>query len=479
LRALLLALLLVPAARAEDLFPLGAGSEWTYLAFEDQGARGLGFSHKLSRKVLETRTAAGGTFYWLRESAADPDVGPNAEARFATDLLKLPFKAPHVVADEVYFKDGENVYLKLRVEAPGFRSKDEFVKQCELFEADKEPYKLRANPTVPLTASSGQKWEGVASKSRVAAKGPWTSEAMRRQWPEAVTVEDEAPGRSQKTIYVDGFGPVSWSLKTPKGKSYFELAQKKFGNEGPPPAASPELTELRLRGILGPDQEEVRPEDLQLLAEMRRAEKEGGIEFLKSEAGTVRPYSVERKVPGGHLELLFNARGFETYRQLLSQAAIHDFEVLGIQLKYVFYLVDGGERPLFDEEGMLTQNGTDVVYAMRKGAKAAWKLPGQDLPPNGPKEKPDDAAALALLAKGFEEISGPELHYIQKASKCSVAQLQSQYTLKKIDKDPKRPRWFLHKDDSLMSYVGVFRAGDALKEQGGPGSLIGDQPLCQ
>jgi hypothetical protein len=479
LRALLLALALVPSARAADLFPLGAGYEWTYLAFEDQGARGLGFSHKLSRKVMEVRPASGGTFYWVRESASDPDVGSNAEARFANDLLKLPFKAPKVVADELYFKDGENVYLKLRVESPGFKSKEDFVKQCDLFQADKEPYKLRANPTVPLAAAAGQKWEGVASKSRVAAKGPWTSEAMRRQWPETVSVEDEAPGQSQKTIYVDGFGPIAWYTKTPKVKRYFELAQKKFGNEGPPPAASPELAELRLRGILGPDQDEVRPDDLQLLAEMRRAELEGGIDFLKSEAGTVRPYSVERKNAGGHLELLFNARGFENYRQLLSQAAIHDFEVLGIQLKYVFYLVDGSERPLFDEEGLLTQQGTDVVYAMRKGAKAEWKLPGQDLPPNGRKEKGDDAAVLSLLAKGFEEISGPELHFVEKATKCSIAQLQSQYTLKKIEKDPKRPRWFLHKDDSLMSYVGVFRAGDALKEQGGPGTLVGDQSLCQ
>lgn len=475
MRALLLALALLgprPAAAA-DWYPLGPDFEWTYLAFEDLGPQGLGFSHKVVRKVMGVRPGFGGAFYWIRESSADPDVGPQASARYATDLLKLPFKPARDAADEVYFKDATGVYFKARTEPP-FPSAAEFDKLCALYAADKAPFQRKANLYLPAAAAPGTKWEASASKVRVVKKGRWVSDALHRDWPEVLTVESVGPDHSRTELFAEGSGLIAWYAKSAKDKSYYELADRRLGGPRPNSGAAAELAELKLRGLLGPDQEEASAEDLRLLKDMRRAEREGAVDFLKAKAHTLAPYAVERRRPGQPLEVLLNAKGFETFQYHLSQAAIADFEGLGIEPKYVFYVVDAREQPLFDESGLLTPAGLEVYYPMRKGEKTVWKLPGQQ------SSEGDSAQALTLKAKGYDEVLPEEFKWLVEVTHCEEKRLKEEHGLKTFrDKKLNRKRYFFYKEEPFLGYVGVYRAGEHDAQKARDNALILEGGTCE
>ena len=82
------------------------------------------------------------------------------------------------------------------------------------------------------------------------------------------------------------------------------------------------------------------------------------------------------------------------------------------------------------------------------------------------KDPGDDPKVLALLAKGFDEVTPDELNYVMEAGKCTREQLEERFSLEVVrDKLQKKDRFFFHKDDVVMTYVGVFRSGDQIERK--------------
>ena len=227
------------------------------------------------------------------------------------------------------------------------------------------------------------------------------------------------------------------------------------------------LAEMKARKIVEAAREAFKPEELELLIDMRTAEEDGGIDFLKERQGFLGPDIVETKDKAGNIRLMFTKASFAKYKAQFTQAAIADLEKAGVELKYLYYLEDLDEKPLFDEAGQLTPSGVEIYRKMRRGEAVQWKLPGQELPGEAarrggrpPEEK--DPQVQALLQAGYVEITQDEENWIERAGGCTEDQLEQQYSLKSVKAPMNRVRYFLSSRDPLTAGVARYRQeGDA------------------
>ncbi len=222
------------------------------------------------------------------------------------------------------------------------------------------------------------------------------------------------------------------------------------------------LEEMRARVIISSEASTYRPDDLALLNDMRVAEDEGGVDFLKSKIGVLGAYVVEMRDKAGGIRVLFTKDGYAKYRFHFTQAAIHALEASGVKLKYLYYLEDADGKPLFDEYGSLSPAGDALYRGMRRGEAVQWKLPGQQLPGRQPaqgaaKAEEQDPKVRALLEAGYVEISRDEESWLERVGPCTESQLEEQHGMQVLPGSMKQPRYFLHTKEPLTAGVAKYR----------------------
>ena len=133
------------------------------------------------------------------------------------------------------------------------------------------------------------------------------------------------------------------------------------------------LEELWQRRLLPPDQDAWAPQDYELLRKIRASEKEA-IAYLKRVPGGARPWTAKpRSGSGGETGWKLTKEGYARYLFLLSQDAIVYFEGKGADAKDVFKLRDWNDRPMFDGNGLVTDEGALVYRRAKLNLEVFWK----------------------------------------------------------------------------------------------------------
>lgn len=148
----------------------------------------------------------------------------------------------------------------------------------------------------------------------------------------------------------------------------------------PAPAAPPVsaerqgvLVEMRERGILEPGALGWSPHELDLLERARKAERSGAFDLLRAHLGDLRGYAVVRRPAPGIRQLRLTRAGYERYLFLKSQLARQYLESRGGDAKRVFRFSDVRGRLLFDDKGLLTQDGEDFYERAARAERVGWR----------------------------------------------------------------------------------------------------------
>jgi hypothetical protein len=155
-----------------------------------------------------------------------------------------------------------------------------------------------------------------------------------------------------------------------------------LGGHGEPaeePAATPvssarrgTLQEMWRRRILPADQTAWSPADEELLRDIREAEPKA-LDLLRRTFGGYGPWAVRVHRAGRLPVILLTVRGYDKYREVLTQDAIAYFTAKGAEAKWVFKLKDWDGKPMFDGNGLLTPAGERVYRLARDNRKVFWR----------------------------------------------------------------------------------------------------------
>ncbi len=150
------------------------------------------------------------------------------------------------------------------------------------------------------------------------------------------------------------------------------------------------LQEMWRRGILPPDQTSWSPADDELLGHIREAQARA-LDLLLRTFGGYGAWAVRVHRPGRIPELLLTRRGYDKYREVLTQDAIDYFVTKGAEEKWVFKLTDWEGKRLFDGAGLLTPAGERVYALARRNEKVFWRGGGGEV--YGTRRPPSSNAA--------------------------------------------------------------------------------------
>ena len=134
------------------------------------------------------------------------------------------------------------------------------------------------------------------------------------------------------------------------------------------------LEELWQRRLLPPDQSSWAPQDMELLARIRRDERDA-IRYLKGRPGGIRPWTARARSGGPFAAPKLTKEGYERYLFLISQDALEYFESKGADAKWAFKLKDWDGKPMFDGAGRITDEGARVYERARLNLEVFWKAP--------------------------------------------------------------------------------------------------------
>jgi hypothetical protein len=133
------------------------------------------------------------------------------------------------------------------------------------------------------------------------------------------------------------------------------------------------LEEMWQRRLLPPDQDAWNPQDMAQLIKIRRAENDA-LRYLRERFGGYRPWVAKpRRDEPGLLRL--TKEGYEKYEFLLTQDAIAYFVSKGCETRDVFRLQDWKGRPVFDEQGRITEDGAALYGRAKRKLEAFWRGP--------------------------------------------------------------------------------------------------------
>ncbi|MDE2038909.1 MAG: hypothetical protein KGO96_11280 [Elusimicrobia bacterium] len=158
------------------------------------------------------------------------------------------------------------------------------------------------------------------------------------------------------------------------------------------------LAELWQRRILSPESRRWTQEDLALLERVRAAERRGAISVLQRRTvGPLGVMAVQYKAPGSdEAELRLTREGYQRWYFFESEDAISYFESKGVKTALVFHLEDLDGHRLFDDSGLLTQEG-EAVYARGLADQPAWWKTPSDGKVFGTRRPPEPRSAAGIL----------------------------------------------------------------------------------
>lgn len=223
------------------------------------------------------------------------------------------------------------------------------------------------------------------------------------------------------------------------------------------------LAEMKERKAVNSTRMRLSEEEIFMFHSMRKAEKMGAVDFLKSRVRSLSGYVIEKKEKKGpilQVSLLLTLSGFQAYQNYLTQAAIRVFELNDVNAKHVFGLRDRSGKPLFDSSGKLTPEG-EAVYLETLDGYRMWLFPGEPAPEG--RASLQDQRIGELIKKGYTEISEPEYLWLLRVTDCpeDVMEDELKLIILRSTAAKKRNRYLVHILDSVLgSYVERYRSGD-------------------
>ena len=177
------------------------------------------------------------------------------------------------------------------------------------------------------------------------------------------------------------------------------------------------LESLKDRNVVAPEATSFAKEDVDLLKKILKAERGSGIEYLSLKFGDTLPDGVifERNPNTFYARKMLTLSGYKLLIDRLSGEAKDYFLTQKVLASDLFALTDFAGKPIFDDKGLLTEEGLTVYNKSLKGKKA-YLLPGEKAPVD---KAQIDSFVQQLLAQGYSEVTRLEFQYVEEETLCS------------------------------------------------------------
>ena len=177
------------------------------------------------------------------------------------------------------------------------------------------------------------------------------------------------------------------------------------------------LDALKDRNIIAPEAETYTDEDITTLRKILEAERGSSIDYLTLKFGALLPEGsvFERNPNTFYARKMLTLSGYKLLIDNLSSEAKDFFSSKGVIVSNLFSLTDFNGKPIFDENGLLTEEGL-IVYNRSLKGKKAYLLPGEKAP--AIKEK-ENELVKQYIAQGYSEVTRLEFQYVEDETQCS------------------------------------------------------------
>ena len=197
---------------------------------------------------------------------------------------------------------------------------------------------------------------------------------------------------------------------------------------------------MKERNIIDPAAKTFSAQDKQILDKIIKAEKGNGIEYLSKKFGGRIPdgFTVERDSNKVYARKMLTLTGYNELISKLSHDAKQKLINNGVSVADLFKLYDANRKPIFNEQGNLTDEGLIAFTKMLQGEKSYFR-PGEKLPPSN---KEIERKVQDLLNKKYIEILTSEYAWLLDKTKCSEKTLK-RIGVKEINIGNSKKRFFV------------------------------------
>ena len=210
------------------------------------------------------------------------------------------------------------------------------------------------------------------------------------------------------------------------------------------------LEALKDRNIISPEAESFEEEDIATLRKILKAERGSAIDYLSLKFGVSLPEGCvfERNPNTFYARKMLTLNGYDLLIGKLSSEAKDFFMSQNVNPSDLFSLKDFDGKLIFDDKGLLTEEGLMAYNKSLKGKKS-YLLPGEKAPRNKQKE---DELVKQYLAEGYSEVSRVEFQYVEKQTLCSEETLVKKLKCRIVGDGYNRRYFVLSKEDTTIPF---------------------------
>lgn len=210
------------------------------------------------------------------------------------------------------------------------------------------------------------------------------------------------------------------------------------------------LDALKYRNIIAPESENFNDEDIVMLRKILKAERGSSIDYLSLKFGAALPEGVvfEQNPNTFYARKMLTLSGYNLLIDKLSSEAKDFFRSKNVVVSDIFSLTDFNGKPIFNENGLLTDEGL-IAYNQSLKGKKTYLLPGEKAPITKEKE---DELAKQYRAQGYSEVSRLEFQYVEEGTNCSEETLVKNLKCRIIGEGSNRRYFVLSSEDTTIPF---------------------------
>ncbi|MBO7605129.1 MAG: tetratricopeptide repeat protein [Elusimicrobiaceae bacterium] len=210
------------------------------------------------------------------------------------------------------------------------------------------------------------------------------------------------------------------------------------------------LEALKDRNIIAPEAETFTDEDIAMLREILKAERGSSVDYLYLKFGALLPEGsiFERNPNTFYARKMLTLSGYNLLIGNLSNEAKDFFSSKGVIVSDLFSLTDFNGKPIFDENGLLTEEGL-IAYNRSLKGKKSYLLPGEKAPVTKEKE---NELVKQYLAQGYSEVTRLEFQYVEKETNCSEETLVKSLKCRIVGTGRERRYFVLSREDTGIPF---------------------------
>ena len=210
------------------------------------------------------------------------------------------------------------------------------------------------------------------------------------------------------------------------------------------------LEALKDRNIIAPEAETYTEEDITILRNILKAERGSAIDYLSLKLGALLPEGsvFERNPNTFYARKILTLSGYNLLIKNLSNEAQGFFMSKNIIASDLFSLTDFNGKPIFDENGLLTEEGL-IAYNKSLKGKKSYLLPGEKAPITKEKE---NELVKQYIAQGYSEVTRLEFQYVEEETRCSEETLVKSLQCRTIGEGRNKRYFVLSKEDTQIPF---------------------------